>query len=148
MFASLPRLSAFCSLVAHHITFVDQSLLGIKYVDTDTLDWMNIVNTYNDSHVLMFAPEPKLQSFGIGTTLVAGLALLTCLTLPACLPHFAFLSYLALPVSLALPCLPACLLTCPFTRHWPWYRLGRGLLRPNLPAHAPCFCHVRPPRLV
>eukprot|EP00730_Choanoeca_flexa_P005157 TRINITY_DN11890_c0_g2_i1.p1 TRINITY_DN11890_c0_g2~~TRINITY_DN11890_c0_g2_i1.p1 ORF type:complete len:302 (+),score=65.96 TRINITY_DN11890_c0_g2_i1:180-1085(+) len=43
-----------------------QSLLGIKYVDADTLDWMNIVNAYNSSHVLMFAPEPKLQSFGIG----------------------------------------------------------------------------------
>lgn len=46
-----------------------QALLGIKYVDTDTLDWMNIVNSYNDTHVLMFAPEPKLQSFSIGMSL-------------------------------------------------------------------------------
>ncbi|EDQ88633.1 uncharacterized protein MONBRDRAFT_26275 [Monosiga brevicollis MX1] len=42
------------------------ALLGIKYVDSDTLDWYNIVQSYNNSHVLMFAPEPKLQSFGLG----------------------------------------------------------------------------------
>eukprot|EP01147_Barroeca_monosierra_P000342 gene342-7846_t len=41
-------------------------LLGIKYVSSDTLDWFHIVQKYNSSHVLMFAPEPKLQSFALG----------------------------------------------------------------------------------
>ncbi|EGD82430.1 hypothetical protein PTSG_03075 [Salpingoeca rosetta] len=41
-------------------------LLGIKFVSSDTLDWYNIVQKYNSSHVLMFAPEPKLQSFALG----------------------------------------------------------------------------------
>eukprot|EP00043_Microstomoeca_roanoka_P015188 m.151554 g.151554 ORF g.151554 m.151554 type:complete len:346 (-) comp16200_c8_seq6:211-1248(-) len=42
------------------------SLLGIKFVSSDTLDWYNIVQKYNSTHVLMFAPEPKLQSFALG----------------------------------------------------------------------------------
>ena len=45
---------------------LQQALLGIKYVSDDNQDWMNIVQQYNTSHVLMYAPEPKLQSFAIG----------------------------------------------------------------------------------
>eukprot|EP00049_Salpingoeca_infusionum_P016495 m.338344 g.338344 ORF g.338344 m.338344 type:complete len:348 (-) comp16084_c0_seq10:328-1371(-) len=42
------------------------ALLGIKYVSGDTLDWFNSVQAFNSSHVLMFAPEPKIQSFSLG----------------------------------------------------------------------------------
>eukprot|EP00056_Hartaetosiga_gracilis_P000771 m.40407 g.40407 ORF g.40407 m.40407 type:complete len:337 (-) comp10349_c0_seq1:219-1229(-) len=41
-------------------------LLGIKFVSSDTHDWYNCVQSYNNTHVLMYAPEPKLQSFGLG----------------------------------------------------------------------------------
>jgi N-acetylneuraminate lyase len=38
-------------------------------VSDDNVDWMNIVQQYNNSHVLLYAPEPKLQSFAIGKSL-------------------------------------------------------------------------------
>lgn len=43
-----------------------QSLLGVKYVYTDLHDWFDAVHEFNSSHVMMFAPEPKLQSFALG----------------------------------------------------------------------------------
>jgi hypothetical protein len=29
-------------------------------------DWLELVTDWNDTRVLMFAPEPKMQFFGIG----------------------------------------------------------------------------------
>ena len=56
-------LSLFVPLGAH---LRPQELLGIKFVSSDNLDWYNMVQKYNETHVLMFAPEPKLQSFALG----------------------------------------------------------------------------------
>lgn len=42
------------------------SLMGVKYVSTDMGDWFNLVATYNTTKALLFAPEPKLASFGLG----------------------------------------------------------------------------------
>lgn len=39
---------------------------GVKYVDTNMTDWLELVTNYNDTHALLFAPEPKMQSFAIG----------------------------------------------------------------------------------
>jgi len=53
-------------------------LLGIKFVSSDNLDWYNMVQKYNETHVLMFAPEPKLQSFALGLgrgAVLAGISL-------------------------------------------------------------------------
>lgn len=41
-------------------------LMGVKFVSDDMNDWFSTVSTYNNSHALMFAPEPKLQSFAVG----------------------------------------------------------------------------------
>lgn len=41
-------------------------LMGVKYVNSDPLDWFKTISTFNDTHVCMFAPEPKVQSFGLG----------------------------------------------------------------------------------
>ena len=42
------------------------ALIGVKYVSSDMQDWFKSVRDFNDSHALLFAPEPKLQSFAIG----------------------------------------------------------------------------------
>jgi len=42
------------------------ALLGVKYVSSDMMDWYNSIRDYNDTHALLFAPEPKLQSFATG----------------------------------------------------------------------------------
>eukprot|EP00039_Didymoeca_costata_P019340 m.337141 g.337141 ORF g.337141 m.337141 type:complete len:329 (+) comp18057_c0_seq1:31-1017(+) len=42
------------------------TLVGVKFVSTSMSDWMNLVTKYNNTHSLLFAPEPKLQSFAIG----------------------------------------------------------------------------------
>ena len=42
------------------------NLAGVKFVSSDLADWLDIVQTYNASRALMFAPEPKLASFALG----------------------------------------------------------------------------------
>mmetsp|Transcript_16827 Transcript_16827/g.49560 ORF Transcript_16827/g.49560 Transcript_16827/m.49560 type:complete len:263 (+) Transcript_16827:311-1099(+) len=42
------------------------TMAGVKYVDTNMTDWLDLVTNYNESHALLFAPEPKLQSFAFG----------------------------------------------------------------------------------
>eukprot|EP00042_Codosiga_hollandica_P059909 m.920445 g.920445 ORF g.920445 m.920445 type:complete len:336 (+) comp65104_c0_seq1:35-1042(+) len=41
-------------------------LLGVKFVSPDMNDWFLTVNEFNNTHALLFAPEPKLQGFGLG----------------------------------------------------------------------------------
>ena len=42
------------------------TLAGVKYVSSDASDWFDLVQRYNSSRALMYAPEPKLSSFGLG----------------------------------------------------------------------------------
>eukprot|EP00035_Acanthoeca_spectabilis_P016205 m.327886 g.327886 ORF g.327886 m.327886 type:complete len:403 (+) comp16496_c0_seq21:303-1511(+) len=42
------------------------TMAGVKYVDTNMTDWLELVTHYNSSHALLFATEPKLQYFGFG----------------------------------------------------------------------------------
>lgn len=45
---------------------VAPTLVGVKYVNADVSDWLATTTAYNATRALMFAPEPKLQSFAIG----------------------------------------------------------------------------------
>jgi N-acetylneuraminate lyase len=45
---------------------VTSARLGVKYVSPDTNDWFLSVNAFNSTYALLFAPEPKLQSFALG----------------------------------------------------------------------------------
>ena len=42
------------------------TLCGVKWVGTSLADWFKMVNKYNTSRALLFAPEPKLASFSLG----------------------------------------------------------------------------------
>ena len=42
------------------------TLCGVKWVGESMADWFKIVNTYNTTKALLFAPEPKLASFSLG----------------------------------------------------------------------------------
>lgn len=42
------------------------NLIGVKWVVMDHYDWFHAVSKYNDSHALLYAPEPKLSSFSLG----------------------------------------------------------------------------------
>jgi N-acetylneuraminate lyase len=42
------------------------TLCGIKFVSSNLTDWFFSVQGYNHSHVLLFAPEPKMASFALG----------------------------------------------------------------------------------
>jgi hypothetical protein len=42
------------------------TLAGVKWVGTDYTDWFNLVQRWNGSRALLFAPEPKLASFSLG----------------------------------------------------------------------------------
>ena len=41
-------------------------LIGIKWVKMNYADWFSSVQQFNKTHALLFAPEPKLASFGWG----------------------------------------------------------------------------------
>jgi dihydrodipicolinate synthase/N-acetylneuraminate lyase len=41
-------------------------LSGVKYVADDHEDWFNAVRAFNQTHALLFAPEPKLQWMSLG----------------------------------------------------------------------------------
>lgn len=43
------------------------TLAGVKYVSDDLADWFDLVQTFNTTRALMFAPEPKLAHFGLGS---------------------------------------------------------------------------------
>lgn len=43
------------------------ALAGVKYVSPDLHDWFELVTTWNATKALLFAPEPKLASFSLGT---------------------------------------------------------------------------------
>jgi N-acetylneuraminate lyase len=43
------------------------NLIGIKWVELDNHDWFTAVSRFNDSYALLFAPEPKIASFGLGS---------------------------------------------------------------------------------
>lgn len=43
------------------------TLGGVKYVSPDLHDWFEIVNKWNATKALLFAPEPKLAAFSLGT---------------------------------------------------------------------------------
>lgn len=42
------------------------SLIGVKYAGTNLLDWFHCVQRFNTTRALFFAPEPKLQAYGLG----------------------------------------------------------------------------------
>ena len=42
------------------------TLAGVKFVDSDFADWFDLVQNWNTTRALLFAPEPKLASFGLG----------------------------------------------------------------------------------
>jgi len=42
------------------------TLAGVKYVGSDQSDWFHLVQKYNTTRALLFAPEPKLSSFVLG----------------------------------------------------------------------------------
>ena len=42
------------------------ALAGVKFVSGDTSDWFDCVTNWNSTRALMYAPEPKLASFGLG----------------------------------------------------------------------------------
>ena len=43
-----------------------RQLAGVKFVSSDLADWLALVEQFNDTRALMFAPEPKLASFAVG----------------------------------------------------------------------------------
>ena len=53
------------SLAASNETQLPQ-LAGVKYVSDDPTDWFDLVAAFNTSRALLWAPEPKLQSFALG----------------------------------------------------------------------------------
>ena len=42
-------------------------LIGIKWVKLNFADWFASVRQYNKTHALLFAPEPKIASFSLGS---------------------------------------------------------------------------------
>jgi hypothetical protein len=38
-----------------------QSLIGVKYVEVNNADWFRCVQTFNKTHALLYAPEPKVR---------------------------------------------------------------------------------------
>jgi len=66
--ALLDRAAAPCNGSSSAITAPCMpTLAGVKFVSSDLADWMDCVRTYNSTRALMFAPEPKLASFALGT---------------------------------------------------------------------------------
>jgi len=43
------------------------TLAGVKFVSSDQSDWFELVQHWNSSRALLYAPEPKLASFSLGT---------------------------------------------------------------------------------